>query len=257
MRTLLPIGTLALLGLGLQAEAARPNIVLIVTDDHGADALGCYGNPVIRTPALDALCQEGIKFNNAYCTTPSSAASRSVILTGIYNHANGMYGHEQTFHHFSAFSNIKSLPVLLKKAGYRNARVGKYHLAPESVYKFDLIIPADGRNTVEMAQNCEEYIQASDKPFFLYFCPMDPHRSGGIDETSPYRPDLFGNKKEGYPGVEDHVYDPAEVIVPPHLTDTPATRAELAQYYQSVDRVDQGIARLVELLKSMTNTTTP
>lgn len=87
------------------------NIVLIVSDDHGMDDLGCYGNSAIQTPNLDALADEGVRFNNAYCTSASCTASRSVILSGLYNHANGLYGHHHHFHHFRAFESIISLPV--------------------------------------------------------------------------------------------------------------------------------------------------
>ena len=100
------------------AEAERPNIVLFVTDDMGADA-GCYGNPVIKTPHLDALAKEGVRLTNAFCTTASCSASRSVILTGLFNHANAHYGHAHAYHHFSAYKTVKSLPVLLAEAGYR------------------------------------------------------------------------------------------------------------------------------------------
>src|SRR5690554_1112154 len=89
----------------------KPNIVLIVSDDHGTDALGCYGNPVIKTPALDALAQMGTRFTHAFCTSASCSPSRSVILSGMHNHANGMYGLEHSFHHFSSFDHVKSLPV--------------------------------------------------------------------------------------------------------------------------------------------------
>ena len=58
-------------------SATRPNIILFVADDHGTDALGAYGNNVIKTPNLDQLAREGVRFNNAYCTTASCAASRS------------------------------------------------------------------------------------------------------------------------------------------------------------------------------------
>src|SRR5690554_4587450 len=92
-------------------EQIKPNIVLIVSDDHGTDALGCYGNPVIQTPALDALAQKGTRFIHAFCTSASCSPSRSVILSGMHNHANGMYGLEHSFHHFSSFDFVKSLPV--------------------------------------------------------------------------------------------------------------------------------------------------
>src|SRR5688572_33007260 len=91
--------------------SARPNIVLIVADDHGLDALGCYGNPVIKTPHLDALAADGTRFTAAFCTTASCSPSRSVILSGQHNHRNGMYGLQHDDHHFQSFENVKSLPV--------------------------------------------------------------------------------------------------------------------------------------------------
>ena len=114
----------------------RPNIVLIVADDHGREAVGCYGNSAIRTPHIDQLAADGTRFTNAFCTSASCSPSRSVLLTGVHNHANGMYGLEHQIHHFSSFDSVRSLPVLLEQAGYRTARIGKLHVAPESVYHF-------------------------------------------------------------------------------------------------------------------------
>jgi len=228
----------------------RPNIVLIVSDDHGLDALGCYGNPVIKTPNLDGLAREGVRFTNAFCTTASCSASRSVILTGMYNHANGQYGHQHAYHHFISFPNVKSLPVRLTDAGYRTGRIGKYHVAPDDVYKFDVAIGANSRSPVQMAEKCRDFIAGDDgKPFFLYFCTSDPHRGGGIDDELPTKPDRFGNKAGGYPGVKQTTYNPKDVIVPPFLPDSPECRDELAQYYQSVSRVDQGVGRLLGALE--------
>ena len=64
------------------AVAVRPNIVLIVADDHGRDALGCYGNPVIKTPNFDRLAARGMVFNRAYCQQAVCAPSRASMLTG-------------------------------------------------------------------------------------------------------------------------------------------------------------------------------
>ncbi|MEX0794609.1 MAG: sulfatase [Pirellulaceae bacterium] len=248
LRSLL-VAFVALLGLGQVADAAPRNIVLFVTDDQGKDA-GCYGNDVIQTPNMDRLAQEGVIFDNAYATTASCSASRSVILTGIFNHANGHYGHQHSYHKFSAYDKVKSLPVYLEEAGYRTGRVGKYHVAPEEVFKFRTKIPGHSRSPVEMAENSAQFIQADDeKPFFLYFCTSDPHRGGGIVEEDPHKPDAFGNRANGYPGIDEVTYDPETLIVPDYLPDTPTCRAELAQYYQSVSRIDQGLGRLVEILK--------
>jgi N-sulfoglucosamine sulfohydrolase len=206
---------------------------------------------VLKTPHLDALAAEGTRFENAYCTTASCSPSRSVILTGLYNHANGMYGLEHAYHHFRSLESLTSLPMWLSRAGYRTARIGKFHVGPEGVYRFDQKLPGNPRSAAEMAENCRKLIEAdSDKPFFLYFCTQDPHR-GGVANDLPHRPDRFGNRPPGesYPGVEPVHYDPAAVMVPPFLPDTPTCRAELAQYYESVSRADAGLGRLVEILK--------
>ena len=234
----------------------RPNIILIVSDDHGTDALGSYGNSVIKTPALDNLAKDGVQFNNAFCTSSSCSPSRSVILTGMYNHANGMYGLEHSYHHFSSLKEVESLPVKLSKEGYKTVRIGKYHLAPESVYAFDESLSegkannndALGRSPVEMADICKSIFSSDDKkPFFLYFCTDDPHR--GLPFDSWPGPNPFGNRTKGYPGVKEVTYKPEEVLVPDFLPDNEFTRKELAQYYQSVSRMDQGVGRLVENLK--------
>ena len=233
-------------------DASRPNIILLVADDHGKDALGCYGNTVVQTPNLDQLAAVGTRFNRAFCTTASCSASRSVILTGLHNHANGHYGHQHAYHHFSSFSQVKSLPVLLAEGGnYRTAHVGKYHVAPESVFHFQHRFEANARSPIEMAQACESFVKSqSSQPFFLYFCFSDPHRGGGFAEELPYHPDRFGNQLAGYPGIEEVIYDPEEVVVPPFLPNTPETRAEIAQYYQSISRLDQGVGKLVDYLNS-------
>ena len=204
------------------------NVVLYVVDDQGSTDAGCYGNPVIKTPGLDLLAENGTRFTRAFCTTSSCSASRSVILTGLVNHANGQFGHQHDFHHFSSFAKIKSLPVLLEKAGYRTACFGKYHVAPREVYRFGEF--HGGGEPAVMAQRAKKFITANPKqPFFLYFCTTEPHRPfrrGGSDE-----------------------FDPADVIVPPYLPDTPECRQELANYYGSVQRADKGLLRLMEILK--------
>lgn len=229
-------------------DASRPNIVLMVADDHGLE-LGCWGHPVIQTPNLDALARDGVRFTNAFCTTASCSASRSVILTGKYNHAIGHYGHCHGFHHFSTFAEVTAFPSRLSEAGYRTAQIGKYHVAPPSVYRFDRFLQANPRSAVEMAEACRDFVTATDdRPFFLYWCSTDPHRSG-LAKDLPYTPDRFGNRPQGYPGVKPVEYDPADMVIPPFLPDTPECRHELAQYCQSVSRLDQGIGRLTDILR--------
>ena len=227
--------------------ADRPNIVLIVADDHGLDT-GAYGNPAIRTPHLDALAAEGVRFTNAFCTTASCAASRSVILTGLYNHANGTYGHTHGVHHFRCFDHVVTLPALMNRAGYRTGCAGKRHYAPEPAFPFQVPLSSFGRDDVRMAEGCREFIRGSD-PFFLYWCSFNPHRDGRVLGTHPCKPNRFGNPDGSFPGDSETIYADDEVMVPPYLPDTPEARAELAQYCQSVSRLDRGVGRLMQILR--------
>ncbi|MGB7327570.1 MAG: sulfatase [Rubripirellula sp.] len=236
--------------------AADRNILFIIADDE-SPTLGCYGDTAAKTPAIDALAADGMIFRNAFATTASCSASRSVVMSGVHNHRNGQYGHQHHYHKFSSFHDVVrlALPQVLSRTGYRTGQIGKYHVAPEAVFHYETYLKGNPRNAVEMAEASREFITdtTDDRPFMLYFATSDPHRGGGVDKTSKseLKPDLFGNKpKRGsYPGVEEVFYDPADVVVPPFLPDTKETREELAQYYQSIARVDQGIARLVEILK--------
>jgi N-sulfoglucosamine sulfohydrolase len=230
------------------AQAGR-HIVMFVADDHGQDT-GAYGHPVVQTPNLDALASDGVLFRHAYATTASCSASRSVILSGLHNHRTAQYGHEHDYSHFSSYEYLRTLPVLLREAGYRTARIGKFHVAPESAYQFDRVLPGNQRSPAEMAENARAFLRDGDaRPFFLYFATSDPHRGGGTAHDLEGAPDRFGNRPEGYPGIETIHYHPSDSVVPPWLPDSLETRAELAQYYQSVSRLDQGFGRLVQILK--------
>ncbi|NOY81072.1 MAG: sulfatase [Kiritimatiellaeota bacterium] len=227
----------------------RPNIVLMVADDHGREALNCYGNPAIRTPNLDELAANGVRFTNSFCTTASCAASRSTILTGLHNHATGTYGHTHGCHHFSCFEHVRTLPARLKAGGYRTGRVGKKHYAPDGLFPFDWS-PREGtfgRDDVRMSENCRGFVREPG-PFFLYWCSRNPHRAGVLEEH-PLRPNHFGNPAESFPGDREQPYSEADVSIPPFLSDLPEVRAELAQYYQSIARLDRGVGRLLAVLR--------
>lgn len=233
------------------AFAAPRNVVLIVADDQ-SQTLGCYGDPIAQTPNLDAIAADGTMFRHAFATTASCSASRSVILTGLHNHANGQYGHVHYFHKFQSYDNVLSLPRILSAAGYRTAQIGKYHVAPQEVYAFDEYLKGNARNVFAMAEASRSVIESdSDKPFFLYMATSDPHRGGGWANELANQPDRFGNPAPGrsFKGIKEVLYDPDEVPVPGFLPDTPECRSELAQYYQSQSRIDQGIGKLVEILK--------
>lgn len=253
---LLTYGLLALCmsgAINAKPGAQQPNIVLMVADDHGKELLGAYGNPAVRTHHLDQLAVEGTLFTHAYATTASCSASRSVLLTGLHNHANGQYGHAHGYHHFSSFNKIKSLPVLLENAGYRTARVGKYHIGPASVYRFQQVLPSPQkhpngeRNTKGMATAAKSLIlDDSEQPFFLYLATNDPHRDHNINGLGD---NTFGNARDQGKGLARLDFKTEDVIVPEYLPDIPETRRELAEVYQSVSRVDDTAGELVRLLK--------
>jgi len=120
-------------------EAAKqPNVVFIFTDDHSAHAISAYGSRINKTPHIDRIAQEGMRFKKCYVTNAICGPSRAVILTGKHSHLNGFFqngrspfdGSQQTF------------PKLLRKVGYETAMIGKWHLksVPTGFDHFDVLI---------------------------------------------------------------------------------------------------------------------
>ncbi len=235
----------------------RPNIVMVVADDHGREAVGCYGNEVVSTPNIDRLAGGGVRFDSAFCTSASCGASRSVILTGLHNHTNRTFGLVHEPHNFSTTDHVQTLPALMRRAGYRTGRMGKKHYRPESLFPFDFDPSEWGtdedliraRDDVWLAGRCEEFV-SGEGPYFLYWCSHDPHRSW-TREDHPLRPDAFGNPDDSFPGDVEQRFDPGQVVVPPWLPDLPEVRAEVAEYYQSIARLDRGVGRLLELVEAV------
>ena len=220
------------------------NILLLISDDHGLDQSGCYGNDKIKTPHLDAMAKDGVRFTNAFAIAASCSASRGTILTGLYTHDNGQYGLQHSFHHFSLHRWVETLPALLKKNGYKTGIIGKLHVAPEEQLPFDYAVQSGeimgNRDVKTMADKAGEFFsQTKNAPFFLLIGYSDPHRSSKG----------FGNDRQ-YPGVEATTYDPADVTVPAFLPDTPEAREELADMYQAVTRMDAGIGMVIEKLRA-------
>ena len=110
------------------AKAKRLNILYIMTDDHAAHAIGCYGSRINKTPHMDEMARSGMILSNCFCTNPICTPSRGGILTGEYSHKNGV----PVFNDISR--DKKTIGGYMRDAGYYSAFIGKWHLGgPDSV----------------------------------------------------------------------------------------------------------------------------
>lgn len=106
----------------------RPNIVYIMTDDHSYQTFAAYGGPlkdIVKTPNLDSIANEGMRFDRCYVTNSLCGPSRATILTGKHSHANGFYANSagQVFD-----GSQTTFPKILQANGYQTAIFGKWHL---------------------------------------------------------------------------------------------------------------------------------
>lgn len=225
---LLFLAVLCSLSLIAHAAAApqteRPNFILYITDDITADDLGCYGHPVIQTPHLDQMAREGLLFTRAILTASSCSPSRCSLITGRYPHNTGA----PELH--TELPEVQPLfPEKLREAGYYTVLSGKHHMGPNANPAFEEIRQGQGpggqEEWVDILRN-----RPKDRPFFFWFASADAHRGWQIDDIGPH-------------------YDPADVIVPPYMVDTPETRQDLAGYYHEVSRSDRYAGRLRQELE--------
>jgi N-sulfoglucosamine sulfohydrolase len=204
-----------------------PNIIFIIGDDISWDDLGAYGNDKIKTPNLDKLAKEGIKFTNMYLTSSSCSPSRTSILTGRYPHNTGA-----AELHTPLPSHLTFFPELLKKSGYYTALAGKWHEGPETKRAYDTLLvdkKANGEGGEEQWQNLLKSRPKS-KPFFLWLAPYDAHRP-------------WSEKPNGHFHQAE-----TEITVPPTLVDTRETRLDLKTYYDEIARMDKYIGELQQEL---------
>jgi arylsulfatase A-like enzyme len=181
----------------------RPNILFIMSDDHASHAMSCYGSKINATPNLDRIAAGGVRFDNCFCTNSICTPSRAAILTGTYNHVNGVTtlaskidGRQVTF------------PKLLQEAGYQTAMVGKWHLghgghADPTGFDYWNVLPGQGLyHDPEMINMGERGVidgyatdiitdlsldwlrqRDEDRPFMLMCHHKAPHRPWDPDEA--------------------------------------------------------------------------
>lgn len=133
-RILLTATLVALGAMGVRAESGKPNIVFFFADDQPPSALGCYGNPVVKTPVLDRLATQGVRFNNAFVSQPICWVSRTNILTGLTARSYGT-PENRDLARADAVETLNS--DILAQNGYRTGYFGKWHARMPSDFKPD------------------------------------------------------------------------------------------------------------------------
>ncbi|MFZ4398775.1 MAG: sulfatase [Bacteroidales bacterium] len=213
-----------------QQNTQRPNIVFIMSDDHASKAISCYEGSINKTPQIDRIARNGVRFTNCFCTNAVSGPSRATILTGQLSHINGMINNEVVFD-----SANLTIPKVLRTNGYQTAIVGKWHLtSTPSGFDFYKICPGQdeyfnpdfiengekirekGYITDIIADESIEWMSKRDttKPFFIMIHNKAPHRSW-------------------LPKLENiGIYDSLNIPIPDNFFDDYSNRSDAAKSQQ-------------------------
>ncbi len=186
-------------------SSPHPNIILFVSDDHGVADSGAYGDTVVRTPNIDALARQGMRFTRAFAASPLCSPSRCAIATGMMPFRNG--GHK-----FGTpiRPGLRTMPAYFNDLGYFTAHFGKFHHGPRKQFPYDKTDPNESQAAEFLAAYDEE------QPLLLVVCSHPPHT----------------------PWEKNAAYDPAKLTLPPSFVETPETRTDRADYYTDVTLMD-------------------
>lgn len=241
--------TFILLCFACTSFADPPNFVLIIADDMSWDDCGAYGHPLIETPHIDNLAEQGMRFDQAFLTISSCSPSRASIITGRYPHRT-----DADELHWPLPGNQTTFTEILQQKGYWCGAAGKWHLGDEVEDRFDKIMAADTSGfqlptgtagqtgkfaestTGDVRSGCTDWVpllksRPTDKPFFLWLAALDPHR--------PYGEELDVIKKR---------YSPSDVRLPPYHPDTPEVREDYLDYYAEITRLDRFVGAVMDEL---------
>ena len=212
--------------------SGRPNVVLVHCHDLGRH-LGCYGQEV-ETPNIDALADDGVQFDEYYCTAPQCSPSRGSIMTGRYPHNHGLMGLAHLGWELN--DGEKTLPMYMEDIGYKSALFGFQHEAPWDDPE-RLGYHETHTETTRAREVAEGFIDrlpalADNGPFFASLGFTEPHREFHVD----YLPES---------AYDD--YDPDEVEPPSYLPDRPGIRSDIAALRTLITAtVDEAIGEVRE-----------
>ena len=222
------------------AAARRPNILWIVGENLKLD-LGCYGAENVRTPHLDALAADGVRYTRVFATSPVCAPSRSAFMTGMYQTSTDT--HHMRSHRDDDFRlppGVRPLTHRLQDAGYFTANIKTIDGHVVGTGKLDLNFVNEG----PIYQSDEWSALKSHQPFFAQI------------NTPEIEYDIYDRQSAGKPRVEwvgerEHpqIATPENVTPPPYYPDHEITRQEWARYLNSVSGMDRRIGRVLEKLR--------
>jgi arylsulfatase A-like enzyme len=208
-----------------QPEHRRPNILFVMTDDQTHEQMSCAGHPILQTPNMDRLANEGVRFANAFCTNSLCAPARATVLTGCYSHIHGIRGNSEKRDEIEALdSNLPTFPRLLQEAGYRTGLFGKWHIRQDPL-GFDewKVLPGQGvyfdPDFIHNGQRRKETGYATDvttdfaldflrrignEPFCMVYQHKAPHRPF---TPAPRHAKMFDDIEWPYPETYDDDYE--------------------------------------------------
>jgi len=243
---------------GAVSGAKKPNVLLLTVDDMNWDSLGVTGCSISGiSPNIDRLAKQGVRFHHAHVASTICGPSRNAMLTGRYPHCSGSMGHGQMPPPDWRPPEVVTprLDTYLHENGYYTGAILKHsrQLSPTFDIRFHekpFGVGFEDRNPDSFYERTKlviENAKGSDKPFFLYANPIDPHdpwprterEAGMLKQWNPDKP---------YPQAATQ-YDPAKVDVPAYLPDAPETREYIAPYYDSVHRGDACVGAVLRALK--------
>jgi len=200
-------------------KVERPNIILFIADDMTWSDAGCYGNKDVKTPNLDELAVQGMRFTRCFTSTAMCAPTRQQLYTGLYPVRNGAYPN-----HSRVKPGTKSLAHYLKDLGYRVGIAGKKHYGPANSYPFETV-----SGSANDYKKIQEFISRDKtQPYCLLVTSGQPHL--------PWDKGRVGN------------YEPKRLSVPPYMVDTPETRNALAKYYAEITYLDGQVGKCMEVV---------